>query len=270
MTKLQVLVAAMHQKDFSIVETMNLSSDAIIANQANFYGYDEQDYPFGTVKMITTGQRGVGKNRNTALNLADGEIILIADEDIRYVDGYAEMVLNEFENNPQADVIIFNITTIGQSTDRRRNTKTKRIRLYNALNYGAVRMAIRREKLEREGIFYSLNFGGGTLYSAGEDSLFIFDMVRGGMKIYTSPLTIAEVDQTSSTWFDGYNHKYFYDKGALFRALFGKFAYLYAAQDLVRHSNEYKQSSLSRKAIIADVRKGIAGYRTCTPYIPEQ
>lgn len=268
MSRLQVLVASMNQNDFSKVESMNLSSDAIIANQADTYAYNEQDYSFGTVKMITTSQRGVGKNRNTALNLADGDIVLIADDDIRYVDDYSSLILGEFERIPQADAIIFNIITLGESTYRRQNSTSKRIRLYNAMNYGAVRIAVKREKLERTGIEFSLNFGGGALYSAGEDSLFIADMIRKGFKIYTSPVMIAEVDQTSSTWFTGYNHKYFYDKGALFRALFGKFSYVYAVQDFLRHLNEYQKSDLTKKAMLADIRSGIAGYKTYTPYTP--
>ena len=224
MKKLQVLVASMHQKDFSKVEAMNLASDAIIANQSDHYAYEETTYPFGTVKMITTAQRGVGKNRNTALDLADGDIILLADDDMKYEDHYVSSILDEFERNPEADAIIFNIRTRGESTYRRLNTEMKRIRLYNALNYGAVRIAVRREKLERAGIRFSLNFGGGTSYSAGEDTIFIFEMVKKGFKIFTSPVVIAEVDQTTSTWFSGYNSRYFYDKGALFRAIFGKLA----------------------------------------------
>ena len=270
MMKLQVLIASMHQKDFSKVEAMNLSSDAIIANQADTNAYEERKYPFGIVRMITTPQRGVGKNRNTALDLADGDILLLADDDIQYVDDYAQLITEEFSKNPQADAIIFNITTLGESTYRRQNTNRERIRLYNALNYGAVRIAVRREKLERTGIRFSLNFGGGALYSAGEDTLFIFEMIRKGFRIFTSPIVIATVDQTSSTWFTGYNHKYFYDKGASFRALFGKLAYIYAAQDYLRHRNEYKKSQLSAKEAILDIKDGIKGYKTFTPYTDKQ
>ena len=270
MMKLQVLIASMHQEDFSKVEAMNLSSDAIIANQADLNAYEEKEYPFGLVKMITTPQRGVGKNRNTALDLADGDILLLADDDIQYADDYAQLIIEEFEKIPEADAIIFNITTLGESTHRRQNTERKRIRLYNALNYGAVRIAVKREKLERTGIRFSLNFGGGAMYSAGEDTLFIFEMIKKGFKIYTSPIVIATVDQTSSTWFTGYNHKYFYDKGASFRALFGKTAYIYAVQDYLRHRNEYQKSKLSGKEAILDIKNGIKGYKTYTPYRDKQ
>ncbi len=264
--RLQVLVASMHQIDFSKVKEMNISSDAIIANQADLYEYKEIDYPFGKVKMITTAQRGVGKNRNTALDFADGDILLLADDDLKYVDNYEKIIISAFSELPEADVIIFNIKTIGDSTYRRQNTEIKRIKLYNALNYGAVRIAFRRDKLEKAGIHFSLNFGGGALFSAGEDSLFIYEMIKKRLKLYTYPAVIAEVDQTTSTWFRGYNHKYFYDKGALFRALFGRLSYLYAAQDYLRHMSEYKKSSLSSRTIISDIRNGIIGYKTYSSY----
>lgn len=266
MSKCQVLVAAMHQKDFSIVENMNLSTDAIIANQDDSYSYQEQEYTFGTVKMITTNQRGVGKNRNVAFNLADGDILLISDEDVRYVDNYAELVKSEFEKTPQADMIIFNIHTIGDFKYRRENSTVKRIRLINALNYGAVRIAVKREILEKTGTYFSLNFGGGAIYSAGEDSIFIADMLRKNVKIYTSPVVIADVDQSTSTWFKGYTHKYFYDKGALFRALFGRLAYLFFIQDYVRHYKKYKDSELSTRDAIHEIIQGIIGYKSYAPY----
>jgi len=266
MERLQVLVATMHQKDFSKVEYMNIASDAVFANQADTNAYEERKYPFGTVRMITTMHRGVGKNRNTAFDLADGDILLLADDDIRYVAGYASQITDEFDRNPQADAIIFNIKTIGESTDRRKNTGVKRVRFFNALNYGAVRIAVRRTKLERAGISFSQNFGGGTLYSAGEDSIFMRDMIKKGLHVYTSPVTIAEVDQTSSTWFTGYNHKYFYDKGAVFSALFGIFAYPYALQDIIRHMDEYKRSKLTKREMLSELKRGIAGYRSFRPY----
>ena len=91
-------------------------------------------------------------------------------------------------------------------------------------------------------------------------------MIKKGLKIYTSPIVIAEVDQTSSTWFAGYNHKYFYDKGAVFRALFGRMAWLYAAQDFVRHTDEYRRSQLPAGTAFTDILRGIKGYRTYAPY----
>lgn len=265
MSELQILVATMHQNDFSKVEEMKIHSDVIFANQSDCRRIDKMECTDFCAKMITTTTRGVGMNRNIALENADGDILLIADDDMKYVKGYKEIVLDAFRQLPDADALIFNIDTIGQDMKRRKNGEIHRIHFWNALNYGAARIAVKRKSLEGKKIKFNLNFGGGTTYSAGEDTLFISDMIRNGLKIYTYPKTIASVEQNVSTWFQGYNKKYFYDKGALFSALTPRIALFMCLQDIVRHRSVYTDISL--KDMIIQSRRGIQGYKKLMPYI---
>lgn len=258
---LQVVVATMHRKDFSKYEAMNLSTDAVFANQADETSYSEKSFGNCTAKMITTATRGVGINRNIGLQYATGDILLIADDDMVYKDDYSETVLKAFEENPHADALIFNIETIGADKGRRLNIESKRIHLHNGLNYGAARLAVRRSSLIRERIFFSTCFGGGTIYSAGEDTLFICDMLKKKLKIFTYPATIASVDQTSSTWFTGYNEKLIYDRGAFFGAAFGKTAPIFCIYNLYRHKKIYKEANLTFSAAFKIMRQGIKGYK---------
>lgn len=97
--------------------------------------------------------------------------------------------------------------------------------------------------------------------------MFIWDMLKKGMKIYTYPVVIAEVDQTTSSWFRGYNCKYFYDKGALYCALTNKWiARFLCIQDLLRHQTLFKESGMTFRQIIDQMDKGIQGYKTLLPY----
>lgn len=78
-----------------------------------------------------------------------------------YEDGYEAAVLAEFERNPRADMIIFNI----EVEEERRTyhiTERKPVRWYNCGRYGAVSFAVRRESLLQSGITFSLLFGGGA------------------------------------------------------------------------------------------------------------
>lgn len=265
MSKVEVLCATMHQKDFSKFQQMNIQSDIVYANQSDQTAYDEAVWGDYKSKMITTDTRGVGVNRNIALLYSTGEYVLISDDDMKYVDGYAEIVENAFEEIPDADCIIFNIETIGADFGRRHNVKSKRVRWFNALNYGAARLAVRRISLKREGIFFNTNFGGGTKYSAGEDTLFICSMLRKGLKLYTYPVAIASVDQTSSTWFNGYTEKFYYDKGALFSAVSKIYAQPLCLQYLIRH-RQYKQSGITFIKAYKLMRQGIKGYKTLSEY----
>jgi len=215
--KLEVLVACMHQSDDRLYLEMNLQTDAILANQCDVFDYKEFQQENGsTVKLISTPDRGVGKNRNKALSFASGEYLLFADEDMVYNDDYESVVKQAFERKKNADIIIFNLKYLNRAP-KRKKSKTKFIRLHfwNALRYGAARIAIRKKSLEKATLSFSHLYGGGAPYSSGEDSLFIREAFRKKLKIYYCPITIATVKQENSTWFNGYNEKFFVDKGIL-------------------------------------------------------
>ena len=63
---LQVIVAAMHQKDYSIIERMNLRSDALFVIKEQWIV--EKLLNEMVVKLfLLTPQRGVGRNRNSGI-----------------------------------------------------------------------------------------------------------------------------------------------------------------------------------------------------------
>ena len=254
MEKLQVLVATMHQTDLSLVEKMNLRCSAVIANQAD----REQIQTQGAVKMITTATRGVGLNRNIALLAADGDILLFADDDMVYEDDMPQMVTSAFRDHPEADVLIFgiDITKDGRITERRR-LKNRRIRLWNAMRYGAVRIAVRRQALLRHNIMFHQMFGGGCPFSAGEDSLFLKACLDHGLKVYGHEYSLGQCCKDSSSWFVGYNEKYFYDKGVLVRKLFPRSCHVMALYFAVHFKRSTELSVWQRvKLVYAGVRGG--------------
>ena len=269
--KVQVLIATMNQNDMSKVSEMNIQTDAIFANQSDKYDYEEKLYHFGIVKMITTKTRGVGINRNMALLHADGDFLLFGDDDVTYKNGYDQIINDAFDEIPNADAIIFNVESSDKDSIRKMNNRIKRVRWHNSMSYGAIRICVRREALFRENIMFNLNFGGGTLFSSGEDSLFIHDMLKHGLKIFTYPKVIALVDDDldKSTWFKGYNEKYYYDKGVLFKTLNKNIPYLLCLQDLLRHSF-YKECNLTFFTAFHYMRKGIKGQRFLQKYMDKK
>lgn len=264
--KLQVLVAAMHQTDSSLVEKMNIRTDAVVGNQCDRCANEEYRFDGFSVTYYSRPDRGVGLNRNEALLHSTGDILLFADDDEVLADGYAEMVSKAFAEHPKADGMIFNIQTDGMNMGRRQNKKCRRIRIYNALNYGAVRLAVRADAIRRENISFHTCFGGGTRYGSGEDTLFIVDMLKHKLRLYTYPACIASIDQTASTWFTGYNEKYLFDKGALYGAISRFWAPLLCLQDIVRHKNKYRGCELTFWQMYKQMLQGSRNYQSLTPY----
>lgn len=254
---IEVLVATMNQHNINLYNDMKLTTDAVFANQADSFNYQEECLNGKKIKLITTKDRGVGKNRNKALMYSSGDICLFADDDMTYVDNYDQIVINAFKEIPKADMIIFNVDLIGEgsSNHSRINQKVKKVCIFNALNYGAPRIAVKRDVLLKHNIWFSLLYGGGADYSAGEDSLFIIEAINKGMKIYTYPEKIADIRQDSSTWFEGYTEKYFIDKGIWIANAFLKSKYIISMYFAYRMRN--LTNNLSILDIYRLINKGI-------------
>ncbi|WP_191560019.1 glycosyltransferase family A protein [Metabacillus idriensis] len=259
--KVEVLVSTMDQSDISIVDKMNISGDAVIVNQCDRQFYTESKHNGRNVRMYSFNERGVGKSRNNALMRSNADICLMADDDMVYVDNYEEIVLNAFKENPNADMIMFNVPiTKSNGQTLIKVKKNERIHFYNSLKYGTVNIVFKREKIVKANVFFSLLFGGGAPYSCGEDSLFITESLKKGIKIYSNTAVIAEIKEGESSWFTGYNEKYFFDKGVLYAAVSKKMAYLLAFQFVYRHRKLYENDHMTPKIAFNHMIRGIKSF----------
>ena len=253
--KLQLLVAAVGQTAKELPEQMNIGSDAIIVNQTDHYDYQEFEYKGHRVKFYSVAERGVGLSRNHSLLRAQADISLFADEDIAYVDGYEAMVLEAFEKNPQADMLLFNVQAApGRETYH--IGEFGRVRRYNCGRYPTYSFAVRTKEVHKRNITFSLLFGGGAKYSNGEDSLFISECIKKGMKVYKVPVLIGREIERPSTWFKGYNEKFFFDRGVLYWHLYGCLRHAMALRFLLAHRKEMCQD-ISVKEAYKLMKKGM-------------
>lgn len=238
--KFEILLATKDQKNIqNLINQMNIHSDVILANQTKETSYKKIIYNEKRIEVFNTETKGVGINRNIALMNSKADIALLADDDIEYNKNYEEIILNEFEKHPKADIIIFNLENRDKERTRYTIKKWKRVRKHNCLRYGAVRIAFKTDRIKEKNIYFSLLFGGGAKYSSGEDSLFILECIRKHLKIFCSPQYIGIINKGESSWFSGYNEKFFYDKAKFFKVAYGKLAYFICIQQIIRHKDIY-------------------------------
>ena len=238
MTRIQLLVAAVSQNAEALPQKMNIQSDAIIVNQKMPYSFAECEYKGNSVKVFNCDEKGVGLSRNLSLLRADHELIQFCDEDIVLDEGYTAEVMKEFDEHPEADMILFNV----KASEGRVTYHNSDFAKVNYLNYGrypAYAIAARRERVHEAGVTFSLLFGGGAKYSNGEDSLFLKDCLDKGLKIYRSPIEIGhEIVERPSTWFEGFNEKFFFDRGVLYHYLYDRLAIPMCLRFLLKHKGE--------------------------------
>ncbi len=243
--KIEVLVSTLNKDPKNLIDLMNIQTDAIIICQCNKFGYEEIYREDSLIRIFYFNERGIGLSRNNALMRARGDILLFADDDEILENNYESIIVSEFINQ-KADMLVFNINS--NSEDRKiYNIKSNRkIHIFNCLRYGAVRMAIKKEVLLKNNVHFSLLYGGGAKYGSGEDSIFIYECVKKRIKIYSSPKIIATVDFGNSSWFNGYNEKYFFDKGSLMYSLHKNFAILFIQLFLIRHRYMFQNIGLKK------------------------
>ena len=259
MSNLQVLISTMHQQDHQFIKSMNLNSDAIIINQTNTTSASEVIYENHTIQFYSFSERGVGLSRNNALMRATADICILADDDVMYDEGYGQKIIQSFKSIPDADVIIFNLPSLNPDRPEYIIKKKTRVRKLNSLRYGASRIAFRTHKLHSTNVTFSLLFGGGAKYSSGEDSMFVYQCIQAGLKVYAVPDRLGTLRQEESTWFEGYTTKFFLDKGSFFKNLSPRMALIYAWYYAVRNYKKFN-TDMKLPTIIRLLNKGVKQY----------
>ena len=225
--RFEILCVTMHQKDFSKIKEMNIHSNVVFANQAGTTAYDELEFEQKRARMITTATRGVGINRNLALTYADADICLFADDDVQYVDNLEEIVLHEFDAHPDADVFIFHLDTDDEKRKQVKYSKTRKHGRFERMPWGGVRIAFRLPSVKKANVWFTTLFGGGCVFPSGEDSMWLLEAKRKGLNFYVSKETIGTVSFAESTWYTGYDEKFYFSKGAFYAAVHPKSIYLW-------------------------------------------
>ena len=151
--KIQVLTATMHQTDHSLVEKMNIKSDAIIANQCDFNSVEKFNIGDQEIIYLNFAERGVGLNRNNALMRATADVCLFADDDMIYEDDYIKTLERAYAEFPDADVIIFNL--IEKEPKRYIIKEPARVNKLNFLRYGAARVSFKLSSVRANGIYFN-------------------------------------------------------------------------------------------------------------------
>lgn len=267
MPTLQVLVTTMHDEDLFRYRKMNLRSDALFANQADGYRYLREEIGGHCVEQLTTATRGLSRNRNLALSCSDptADYVMFSDDDLTFYDGYEELIFREFEKHPSADAIRFNIKDVSKSDGVRLKIKQiekfRKATKWNSGGYGVIALVVRRSRLLLSNIRFNECFGAGSENPAGEDSIFVKQLLKRGFRMYYSPVTIGELCTVGSTWFSGHDEKYFVLNGKITYINYPFFSYFLPFVQAFRFKRR-TATKLSYFQIVRAYFKGIKEYKS--------
>lgn len=246
--KLEILLSCMNEKDLSIISKSNIKCDSIVVNQCDSNNVIVEK----NIKWINSTERGLSRSRNLAIKNSNADICLISDDDEVFVDDVEKKIVKAYEDNPEADIIIFKVLNVKNNL----GNKKKKLNIFDLLKVSSVQISFKKEKIEGK-IKFDEKLGSGTENGAGEENDFLFKCLKKKLKIYYIPIEIAKLNTVQSTWFDGYNEKYFYNRGRTTRYIFGFwFAFVYAIYFVIFKHKVYKKDISFLKAL-KNIMKGI-------------
>lgn len=247
-TRIQVLVATMHQQDYALLDRLRLQTDAVVVNQCDRESVEELDYKGNKILWINTCERGLSKSRNMALRAATAQICMICDDDMVYKDGYARKVLQAFRENPRATLLRLEVEGI-ERVFRNYDHRPKKVGLLGSMKVSSVEIAFRREAVVEKGIWFDEQIGAGTQFLMGEENAFMFACLRNKLSLYYAPYAVADLHMGDSTWFRGFDEKYFTGRGAAFAAMDLWLSNFLIWQFAIRKYPRYKNTVSLSKAV---------------------
>jgi glycosyltransferase involved in cell wall biosynthesis len=246
--KLEVLVSTMHRQNIDLVEKMRIDTDALIINQCNNNNYTERQFDNNLVRMLSVRERGLSKSRNLAIKNSIADICVIADDDLRYNNGYENIILEAYKKYQDAAVIAFDVP----STNKDRPTSTLKegkVGFLKSMKIASFQITFNKRYFSNDSHLFNEHFGAGSVYTSGEENIFLANVIKSKMKVYFVNKEIATVDHDESTWFNGFDITLFKTKGAMFYELSRSYSFLLILQFAIRKHKLYKHNISFIKAI---------------------
>lgn len=221
----------------------NITSKNIIINQTD--NNDKHfDFSDGEKEIYSFNEKGVSKSRNRLLEKADSDIVIFADDDMIYNDNYEKVIEEEYRKNKNADGILFYVENKNKNREKNKRIGNKKINCFDVMKARIYELSLKREtiqKIKDKKILFNENFGPGGLFYKGEDTIFISDLIKNGINIYSVDKEIGFVYDEKSSWYKGFNDKYFFDQGAIFYMTFPRIYKLIILQYLIRKIYMYRK-----------------------------
>ena len=133
------------------------------------------------IRVILSDKKGVAISRNIALAATETELLLFADDDMKFCpDGWREM-RQWFAENPRCDVLCGRLRAPDGGWRKSYGAAGRAVTRFNCLKVGTPEIALRATSIRKAGPGFSPDFGAGAGYPIGDEYLFLTDCLKAGL-----------------------------------------------------------------------------------------
>lgn len=224
-TDIEILISTMNQDSLDFLVPMFPYShfsafSVLIINQTQKEKILNSDY--SNVRVINSFEKGLSKSRNLALENALGKILVIADDDVVYQEGFITKITDAYNKFPAAAVIQFSaVNSNGDLIKKYPSNSKVNLNSFDILNVSSIEMTLNKTIIDASKIRVDENFGLGAVFEMGEEAVFLSDLKAKNKQLVFDPQVIVKHKDSTSSEKKNITDKY-YIQGALFSRIFKK------------------------------------------------
>lgn len=260
--KIQVLMSTINMKSLAdlpigLHELRKYNVKCTVINQlpgSKFNYFSNQN----NLQIYSFSETGISKSRNRNLLKLNEKIGLITDQDIRFKNGFQDIIIEAFEQTPKADIITFQIEDEKGRPFKKYKNKPFWMNQRDIMKVSSVEIAFRTSSIIENNIKFDEDFGLGSMYPTGEEAIFLSDALHKGLKIKYIPKPIVIHPKGSSGHLFKNNEKLIAAKGAMLYRIFGINAY---AVSIIFALKKYRKSSETILNFVRLMFKGISSFK---------
>lgn len=192
--ELSVLIATHNPAGIKRVEAMALPEMSGVGYIVSWQQHDNAPVPHllairNDMRIHRSSSQGLSNNRNELLDMCNGEIALIADDDITYSKEQLQAIIDTFKNNPDVDYASF----MYDGADKKNYPSSITCltdRIPKGFYQSSIEIALRPKQIGN--LRFNTNFGiGSKLFPCGEEDIFLWTARKKKLNCVFFPITIT-------------------------------------------------------------------------------
>lgn len=253
----ELLISTMHKSCADIKNMlidMNIHCDCLVINQCDEESYYEEVIKDAfSLRVYSTVERGLSKSRNMALRYAKGDIVCIADDDLYYYENFDKDILDYYDNNSNADIVLFNVDYFRKTF----RIKDYKCRFWELSSFMSVQCTFKIKKIRDKNLSFNEMFGTGSKYfNSGEENIFLSECKRKGLSIFYCARKILRCDESESSWFTTFNDERFIStRGAIYYSMSRFLYYPYIIRFAIKYRKKLKPYSIFESFMLMEKGK---------------
>lgn len=231
--KIEVLMSTCNRQNIKELDLEEKNVDtAVIVNQ---FAPSYKKNKCKNIVMYSYNEKGIAKSRNRLIENMTGDIEIITDDDIKFVDNYKDIIKEAYDNN-DADIIVFNMKKGDEVIGYNKKFYYNRISI---MSICSCQVTFKSKSIKDKYLKFDEQFGIGSKYISGEENIFLKDALDKNLKILHVPIVINEHPAEETTG-ERWNEKVIISKGAFSYRSYRKIYIILLLYFSIMKYNKYK------------------------------